>query len=62
VSSFKCYWFRVYGIGIAVEKPTHVLDFDECSYRVLSGKLYFGPLMICFSVPLKRKNTLPPSH
>jgi hypothetical protein len=61
VSSFKCYWFRVYGIGLAMEH-SYVLDDDECSYRVLSGKLYFGPLMICFSVPLKRKNTLPPSH
>ena len=44
----KFYWFRVYGIGLAVEH-SYVLDDDECSYRVLHGKVFLGPLMIDFS-------------
>jgi len=62
VSSFKCHWFHVYGIGIAIGKPAYVLDDDECSYRVLYGKLFLGPLVICFSIPLQRKHTLPPAR
>lgn len=41
------YWFKVYGLGIAGER-THVLDDDECSYRVYHGKIFFGPLLIDF--------------
>jgi len=44
----KFYWFRVYGIGLAMEH-SYVLDDDECSYRVLHGKIFLGPLTIDFS-------------
>ena len=44
----KFYWCRVYGLGLAVER-SYVLDDDECSYCVLHGKIFLGPLMIDFS-------------
>ena len=44
----NCYWFRVYGLGIAGER-TRVVDEHYYSFCVYHGKIFLGPLLIDFT-------------
>ena len=52
------YWCKVWGLGFGVENPMRVLYGDGIAEArwVLCGKLYLGPLLVNFFVPLMKAN------
>ena len=52
----KLYWCKVWGLGFGVENPMRVLYGDGIAEArwVLCGKLYLGPLLVNFFVPLMK--------
>lgn len=56
----KCYlWRRVYGLGIAYEKMNIVSDDLKWRGRKLAVKVFIGPLMLRFDVPIERQKPMP---
>lgn len=56
------YWGKVYGLGFTADVWSIVSDDYKWQWHKLKVRIYLGPLMVVFDVPLGRKSALLPEE